>query len=259
MKISVEHVRQNYGEHEVLHDISFDADSGEVLALLGPNGSGKSTLIKSIADIIAPTFGQIKIDGVDAKTIDKTTRAKMIGYVPQYFHYTPFTTVLDTVLIGRRPYMSWSVSDEDLEVVDESLETMSIKDLSARFVNELSGGQRQRVFIARALAQKPSFFLFDEPTSSLDLRHQLETVSTMRDIVRRDNSGMIIALHDLNLALRYTDKVLMLKNGEMYSYGKPEDTLTEKSIRDVYGVDSEIVENKKGKFILSYAPSDVKS
>ncbi len=133
--------------------------------------------------------------------------------------------------------------------------TMNIADLSDRFVNELSGGQRQRVFIARALAQDPSFFLFDEPTSSLDLRHQLETVATMREIVRRENSGMIIALHDLNLALRYTDKVLLLKDGEMYAYGTPEEVLTTESVRDVYGVDAEFVENAKGRFILSYAPS----
>jgi iron complex transport system ATP-binding protein len=179
----------------------------------------------------------------------------MIGYVPQYFHYTPFTTVLDTVLIGRRPYMSWSVSDDDLNIVDSALSIMSITDLSDRFVNELSGGQRQRVFIARALAQDPSFFLFDEPTSSLDLRHQLETVLTMQNIVRKDDSGMIIALHDLNLALRYTDKVLMLKDGEMYAYGTPDNVLTVESVRDVYGVNSEIVENEQGKFILSYAPS----
>lgn len=254
MKISVENLSQDYGSLKVLRNISFDAESGEVLALLGPNGSGKSTLIKTIADIMTPTGGAVKINGADARTVDKTLRAKAIGYVPQYFHYTPFTTVLDTVLIGRRPYMSWSISDDDLKIVDEALETMNISELAPRFVNELSGGQRQRVFIARALAQKPEFFLFDEPTSSLDLRHQLETVSTMRDIVRRDNTGMIVALHDLNLALRYSDKVLMLKGGEVYAYGKPEDVLTEKAVSDVYGVESEIIENKNGKFILSYAP-----
>jgi len=255
MNISIEHVTQKYGSHEVLHDVSFESKSGEVLALLGPNGSGKSTLIKTIADIISPAAGTIKIDGTDLQKIDPIARAKMIGYVPQYFHYTPFTTVLDTVLIGRRPYMSWSVSDDDLNIADSALSIMSITDLSDRFVNELSGGQRQRVFIARALAQDPSFFLFDEPTSSLDLRHQLETVLTMQNIVRKDDSGMIIALHDLNLALRYTDKVLMLKDGEMYAYGTPDNVLTVESVRDVYGVNSEIVENEQGKFILSYAPS----
>ena len=255
MNISVDSVSQKYGSHVVLKDISFESISGEVLALLGPNGSGKSTLIKTIADILAPASGSITIDGVDVQKIDPIDRAKMIGYVPQYFHYTPFTTVLDTVLIGRRPYMSWSVSDDDLNVVDKAMSTMNITDLSDRFVNELSGGQRQRVFIARALAQDPNFFLFDEPTSSLDLRHQLETVSTMREIVRTDNSGMIIALHDLNLALRYTDKVMLLKDGEMYDYGTPSEVLTTESVRDVYGVHAEFVENAQGRFILSYAPS----
>lgn len=167
-------------------------------------------------------------------------------------HSPPFSTPF---LSAAVLYMSWSVSNNDLEVVDNALSTMNITDLSDRFVNELSGGQRQRVFIARALAQDPSFFLFDEPTSSLDLRHQLETVSTMRGIVQKERSGMIIALHDLNLALRYTDKVLLLKDGAMYDYGTPSKVLTTESVREVYGVHAEFVENEQGRFILSYAPS----
>ncbi len=257
MRIEVESVSQKYGSVPVLHDISFTAEAGEVVALLGPNGSGKSTLIKTIADILSPASGRILIDGVDASTIDPIDRAKLIGYVPQYFHYTPFTTVLDTVLIGRRPYMSWSVTDEDLAVVDASLATMHGTDLAGRFVNELSGGQRQRVFIARTLAQQPAFYLFDEPTSSLDLRHQLETVATMQRIVHQEKSCMIIALHDLNLALRYTDKVLMLADGKTYACGTPEEVLSVQAVKDVYGVCADIVENAKGKFILSYAPSDM--
>ncbi|MDV0441222.1 ABC transporter ATP-binding protein [Methanorbis furvi] len=257
MKIDVVSLSQKYGNLQVLHDVSFTADAGEVVALLGPNGSGKSTLIKTIADILPPASGKILIDGADTAAIDPIDRAKLIGYVPQYFHYTPFTTVLDTVLIGRRPYMSWSVTDEDLIAVDKSLATMHVTDLADRFVNELSGGQRQRVFIARTLAQQPAFYLFDEPTSSLDLRHQLETASTMQKIVHEENSCMIIALHDLNLALRYTDKVVMLKDGSIYSCGTPEEVLTEEAVRDVYGVCAEIVENDHGRFILSYAPSNV--
>ncbi len=255
MKVTADLVIQRYGEHEVLHDVSFTAESGEVVALLGPNGSGKSTLIKTIADILQPVSGRILVDDRDLRETDPIDRAKMIGYVPQYFHYTPFSTVLDTVLIGRRPYMSWQVSDEDLKVVDAALSTMHISDLAGRFVNEISGGQRQRVFIARTLAQQPAFYLFDEPTSSLDLRHQLDTVATMRELVHREKTGLIIALHDLNLALRYADKVLMLKDGSTYAYGTPDEILTADAVRDVYGVESEIVENERGRFLLSYAPS----
>ena len=142
-----------------------------------------------------------------------------------------------------------------MEAVDAALSTMHIEDLAERFVNELSGGQRQRVFIARALAQNPEFFLFDEPTSSLDLRHQLETLAVMQDVVHKNNSGMIVALHDLNLALRYADHVVLLKDGSIYADGKPCDVLTTEAVRDVYGVESEVVEKETGRFILSYEPS----
>jgi iron complex transport system ATP-binding protein len=257
MNIDIVSISQKYENLPVLHDVSFTINTGESVALLGPNGSGKSTLIKTIAGILSPTSGKILINGIDAIAVDPIDRAKSIGYVPQYFHYTPFTTVLDTVLIGRRPYISWSVTDNDLAMVDKSLATMHVTDLAGRFVNELSGGQRQRVFIARALAQQPEFYLFDEPTSSLDLRHQLETVSTMQKIVHEEKSCMIIALHDLNLALRYTDKVVMLKDGKIYAYGTPDEVLTKEAIRDVYGVCTEIVENSHGKFVFSYASSNV--
>ncbi len=255
MNIRAEHLTQKYGTHVVLDDISFTASSGEITALLGPNGSGKSTLIKTIADILPLKKGTIFVDGKDITESDKIERAKMLGYVPQYFHYTSFTTVLDTVLVGRRPYMSWSVSEEDLAEVDAALNAMNIADLSDRYVNELSGGQRQRVFIARALAQNPAFYLFDEPTSSLDLRHQLETLAAMQSIVRKNSSGMIVALHDLNLALRYADRVLLLKDGKIYADGHPSDVLTPDAVRDVYGVESSLVENEKGTFLLSYEPS----
>ncbi|MDR0439178.1 MAG: ABC transporter ATP-binding protein [Methanocalculaceae archaeon] len=257
MNIDVVSVSQKYGNLPILHDISFTADSGEVVALLGPNGSGKSTLIKTIANIFPPASGKILIDGVDAVAIDPIDRAKLIGYVPQYFHFTPFTTVLDTVLIGRRPYMSWVVTDDDLAVVDKSLATMYVSDFAGRFVNELSGGQLQRVFIARTLAQQPMIYLFDEPTSSLDLRYQLKIVSAMQQIVHDEKSCMLIALHDLNLAMRYADKVVVLKDGKIYACGTPDEVLTEETIRVVYGVCAEIVENSHGKFVFSYASSDM--
>ena len=252
MKIDVMNLVHNYSTYKVLKDVSFSVDSGEVVSLLGPNGCGKSTTIKIISSLFKPVSGKIKIDGRSIDEIDPVDRAKLNGYVPQYFTYSSYTTVLETVLIGRTPYMSWSVSDEDLAAVDYALRCMNIRDLAERQINELSGGQRQRVFIARAIAQKPVFYLFDEPTSSLDLRYQIDTLTTMRDIIRRDNSGMIVALHDLNLALRYTDKVVLISNGEVYDAGRPADVLTPKAIFEVYGVKAEIIENDKGRFVLAY-------
>ncbi|HJJ27418.1 MAG TPA: ABC transporter ATP-binding protein [Methanocorpusculum sp.] len=253
MNISIKSLTQKYGKHTVLNDVSFSAETGKITALLGPNGCGKSTIIKTIAGILPCPENTIYSDGTDITTLHKADRAKMIGYVPQHFHYTAFTNVLDTVLIGRRPYMSWSVSEEDLKAVDSALRLMNIEDLSERYINELSGGQRQRVFIARALAQEPSFYIFDEPTSALDLRHQLETMSAMQNVVHAEKAGMIVALHDLNLALKYADSVVLLKDGCVYAEGKPLDVLTPEAVSDVYGVTSELVECRNGMFIHPYA------
>lgn len=256
MRLAVESVQQGYGSTNVLSDVSFTVLSGEVVALLGPNGSGKSTLIKTICSLMPPKAGRVTIDGLDVSDLKPMERARLIGYVPQNIQYAPFTTVLDTVLIGRRPYMQWTYSEADLKCASRALETMNIMDLRDRYINELSGGQRQRVFIARTLTQNPRFYLFDEPTSSLDLRYQLRSMKIMRDVVLREGCGMVIAMHDLNLALRYTDKILLLKDQGLYAYGRPEEVLTSDAIHDVYGVESFIVRNDRGLFILPYESSD---
>lgn len=250
--LNVENLGQWYGSNKVLNDLSFQVESGEVVALLGPNGSGKSTLIKTMCHIYPPKSGRVTVDGRDVAEMDAAERARLIGYVPQTVQYAPFTTVLDTVLVGRRPYVQWSYSENDLRIAAEALDTMNILNLRDRYINELSGGQRQRVFIARALAQHPHFYMFDEPTSSLDLRYQLKTMRVMRDIVRQDGCAMVVAMHDLNLALRYSDKVLMLKTRDSCSYGCPDDVINPGSILEVYEVRSNIVINEQGAFILPF-------
>jgi iron complex transport system ATP-binding protein len=256
LRLAVENIYQRYGSNEVLDGLNFSVDSGEMVALLGPNGSGKSTLIKTICDLFPPKSGRVTVDGRGISDIDPLERAKIIGYVPQTVQHSPFTSVLDTVLVGRRPYVQWSYSKKDLEMASAALETMNILDLRSKYINELSGGQRQRVFIARTLTQHPQFYLFDEPTSSLDLKYQLKTMRIMREVIHKEGCGMIVAMHDLNLALRYADKVLMLKDKHIYSYGKTEDVLTIKAIHDVYGVESNIVKNDHGLFILPYDSFD---
>ena len=176
----------------------------------------------------------------------------LVGYVPQSFSYPLYSTVFETVLMGRRRYIKWSVSDEELSRVQRSLDTLEMGGLAGKYINEISGGERQKVFIARALAQDPQVFLFDEPTSALDIRYQIEVMETMRNITRERGAGMIIAVHDLNLAYRYADAVLVLNHGKMVGYGKPQDILTPECIQNVYGVESFTVENEFGKFIVPF-------
>lgn len=252
MKILVKSLFQGYDGKAVIEDINFQADTGEVLAILGPNGSGKSTLIKTLCNLHNPMAGEIYLDDKNIKDHSNEELSKILGYVPQYCGYTQFTSVLDTVLMGRKPYIQWDYSEKDLDIAEQAMMKTNIIDIASKFVNEISGGQLQRVIISRALCQQPKFYMFDEPTSSLDLRHQIETMKIMREIIHSGNSGMIIALHDLNLALRYSDKILMLKDKKIYSYGTPEEIITSKSIKDVYGVEAEIILNERGPFVLSY-------
>ncbi|WP_400196616.1 ABC transporter ATP-binding protein [Candidatus Methanarcanum hacksteinii] len=256
MRMSVRNLVQGYGSKTILDDISFDVDTGEVLALLGPNGSGKSTLIKTICNIMEPRSGRILIDETPIEDIDITDLAKFVSYVPQSTAAATYTTVMDTVLLGRKPYVTWSYRQKDIDYALDAMKAMRIIGYSSRDVSDLSGGQRQRVFLARSLAQCPSFFIFDEPTSALDLKHQMNTMIKMREVVHDKGAGMVIALHDINLAMNYSDKVLMLKNGKIFAYGTPDETITEENIRAVYGVESRIMEAEGRRFILPMSPDN---
>lgn len=252
MRLTIENLEQSYGNRTVLRDVNFSAESGEVVTLLGPNGTGKSTLIKTLCRIMQPKNGRICIDGRDVSSISKEEYAKIVGYVPQSSMYFGYSTVYDAVLLGRKPYVQWSYARNDIDKAAEAMVEMGVDNLFDRMVNELSGGQKQRVTIARAIAQDPDIFVFDEPTSALDLRHQLDTFKLMRSIIKRKNALMIIALHDLNLALRYSDKVVVLNDGGVYDFGDVDEVITEEMIHNVYGVESNIVETEKGRFINAY-------
>ncbi|MFA6803665.1 MAG: ABC transporter ATP-binding protein [Candidatus Methanomethylophilaceae archaeon] len=253
MRMDVEDVSQGYDEKLILEDISFSAESGELITILGPNGSGKSTLIKTICNIMAPRTGSIRIDGNDVGSMEKKQFARMVGYVPQASVFFSYTSVYETVLLGRRPYIEWSYSREDLNIAANAMIAMKVDEFADKYVTELSGGQMQRVFIARSLAQDPNFYIFDEPTSSLDLKHQLDTMLIMRDIIRRENSCLIVALHDLNLALRFSDKIMVLKDRRIYDFGTADEVVTPKMVEDVYGVPAELVSGKHGKYIHPYS------
>ncbi len=237
MMIQVKNLCFYYGKNAVLKNIDIEAAGGEVVSLVGPNGAGKSTLLKCVNRILKPSGGSVWVGGEDIRCLRVRKLARIFGYVPQASHPTFPATVFETVLLGRRPYLDWRVSVENRDVVYEMLALLNLGHLAMRSFNELSGGEQQRVLIARALVQQPKVLLLDEPTSSLDLKHQLDVLSHLVAIVKSRGVAVIMAIHDLNLASQYSDRIVFLKQGKIYCSGTPGDTLIPANIRAVYEVE----------------------
>lgn len=250
MKVIMDHVYVDYDRHRAVDGVSLEVGEGEVLSLIGPNGSGKSTLIKCIAGILRPSSGRVLVNGRDVTAMSLQEVARLIGYVPQTSSHSYHSTVVDAVLLGRKPHIKWDVSRHDLKVVERSMAEVGVTSLAKKLLGQISGGEMQKVVIARALAQEPELFLFDEPTNNLDLKHQLEVLELARSLAIKKKSSTLLALHDLNLAFGYSDRVVMLNAGHIYASGKPEDVLTVSNIKDVFGVDVSILDSGQGRYIL---------
>ncbi|ACV24227.1 ABC transporter ATP-binding protein [Methanocaldococcus fervens] len=238
MILSVDGVEFAYRSRKVLNNIKFKVNRGEVVSILGVNGAGKSTLLKCINRILKPKRGTILIDNFDINKLNGLELAKKVGYVPQRAERN-FLTVFDTVLLGRKPHIKWEVSEKDLEITHKVLKLLNLEDYALRYTNELSGGELQKVIIARALVQEPQILLLDEPTNNLDLKNQLEVMKLIRDVSKSQNIASIVVMHDLNLALRFSDKFIMLKDGIIYAEGD-KSIITPENIKAVYGVDAYI-------------------
>ena len=247
MKIEVNGLQYSYNSKPVLQDVSLQLEAGNILGIVGPNGSGKSTLIKCLDCILKPQKGSILIDGEEINGMKMNELAKKMGYVPQGESSKFPVTVFDAILMGRKPYLNWKPSPKDLKRVSDIISLLHLEDISMREIGATSGGERQKVIIARALAQEPDIILFDEPTSSLDLRHQLEVLNIIKE---QAQSGItsIVAIHDLNMASRYCDKFIMLKEGVIYAAGGPEILHTE-NIEPVYRVKVSVL-NNQGKMVI---------
>ncbi|HNX09596.1 MAG TPA: ABC transporter ATP-binding protein [Methanothrix sp.] len=244
MNLIVKDLQFGYNSRTILNGISLELRPKEMLGVIGPNGSGKSTLIQCIDGLLRPETGSILLDGKELKDISRKELARKVGYVPQTTSRSFFpSTVIDTVLMGKRPHLGWRSSNKDVKNVIQVLRLIGIEDLAMRDINELSGGQQQKVLIARALAQEPAMLLLDEPTSNLDIKHQLEVVEIIREKVMEKSISAIMAVHDLNLAAKYTDRIVMMKDGKVFATGTPESVLTTENIRAVYGVVAEVIKN----------------
>jgi len=228
-----------YRDRQVLEDVSFVLDAGEVIGLVGPNGSGKTTLLRCLDRILDPE-GAVFLDGREMCSMNRTEIARAVAYVPQNGGVSGSATVFETVLMGRRPHLRWSVSEEDKQKVSEALSLLGIGDFASRRVDRLSGGERQRVLIARAIAQDARVLLLDEPTSALDVRNQIEVMDLLRRLAEERRLAVAAAIHDLNLAARYCHRIMMLKEGRVLGQGAPSSLLTGGMMRAAYGIEASV-------------------
>lgn len=246
--IDVRNLYFSYGQKEILHDISFTAGSGEIVAILGNNGAGKSTLITCINKIRKMESGEVTIDGKPIQDMKRKDIARLVAYVPQK-NDTSELSVFDCVLLGRKPYIRWNTDDNDIEICRDMIEKLGLESLQLRSMDELSGGEQQKVMLARALVQKPKVMLLDEPTSSLDPRNQFGMMALIRDIAKHDDITVLVVLHDLNLALRFCDRLFFLKDGRGFRYCTATE-LDSAAISEVYGIGADIIETGGSRFVM---------
>jgi|Deesub1362A_J573_1020465.scaffolds.fasta_scaffold00106_33 iron complex transport system ATP-binding protein len=239
MLLEVRGLKLVLGSSEVLRNLNFKLERGETVGLLGPNGSGKSTLLRAIFGVLKPVEGVIYVDGKNISELNIREIARKMGYLPQESAESRLT-VRDVVLLGRTPYIdSLKIKPVDIKIAEEALEAVGLSGFEDRKFSELSGGEKQKVLLARVFAQKSEILLLDEPTSHLDISSQIEIMSLIKKRIK-DYGSAIIAIHDINLASAYCDKLLLIKRGRIVKAGVPEAVITRESIRDVFGADVEV-------------------
>ncbi|MEA5119241.1 MAG: ABC transporter ATP-binding protein [Propionicimonas sp.] len=247
-----------YGERTIIEDLDLAIPDGSFTVIIGPNGCGKSTLLRSLARLIRPTSGAVLLDGADIATSRTKQLARTIGLLPQSSIAPEGITVVDLVSRGRHPHQSvlrrWGEQDE--AAVREALERTRLTDLSTRVVDELSGGQRQRVWIAMALAQQTPLLLLDEPTTYLDISHQIDVLDLCTEL-HREGRTLVAVLHDLNQAARYATHLVALKQGRIIAQGTPSAVVTAELLHEVFGVQARIVPDPEtgGPLIVPRAPA----
>jgi iron complex transport system ATP-binding protein len=235
MKLTVSDINFAYNGHPILRQISFGLKPGALLCILGVNGAGKSTLLKCLNRILKPGSGSVLIGEENINNLSRNETAKRLGYVPQQ-HPRTRLSVFESVLMGRKPHLNWGPAPTDFALVEKLITQLGLEHLALRPVTDLSGGEMQKVAIARALAQTPEVLLLDEPTSNLDLKNQLEVMGLIRNVVENQGLSAVVAIHDLNLAVRYGDRFLFLKDHRVHSMVDRQ-ALSAETIREVYGVD----------------------
>ncbi len=250
MQITTEQLRAVLGSAEILKGIDLQINDKEFVGVIGPNGSGKSTLLKCVYRVLSPTGGAIYLDGQELHTYRVNESARKIAVVAQHNYYNFDFSVKEVVLMGRAPHKRALERDnaQDYRIVRDALKTVGMESFEDRSFSTLSGGEQQRIILARALAQQTPCLILDEPTNHLDIKYQLQ----LMDIVKGLNRTVISAIHDLNIAAMYCDRLYVLKKGEIVAQGTPKEILTPELIREIYEVDAELYTDYQGQIHILY-------
>ena len=234
--LQIQKANFSYSNGLVLHGVDLSVEAGEMVCLLGPNGSGKTTLIKLVSGVLKPDRGEIRLGGTALSQLSRKSIARRIAVVPQQFHISFAFTSTEVVMLGRIPFLKAFAdeSEADRQLARSALELVGIGELAQRRFDELSGGERQKVILAMALAQEPKLLLLDEPTAHLDVNHQIEILELVKKLNSEQGLTVIAAIHDLNLASLYFNRLILLKEGRVLADGSPAEVLTEPTINEVF-------------------------
>jgi len=240
VKLELQSVWLGYGGNVVVKDLTFQVMPGEMVGLIGPNGSGKSTIIKAISRVISLYSGKILLSGKDVSKMPRGDLARLLGVVPQMPLLPSAFTAFEIVLMGRNPHLGLLQYEgaRDMAITWQAMEKTATHTLAERRVGELSGGEIQRLVIARVLAQEPKSILLDEPTANLDISHQVEILDLIKNLCLENKLTVVAALHDLNLASQYCDRLILINNGRVHAQGTPREVINPANIKEVYGAES---------------------
>lgn len=257
--LTAENIKLGYGAKVIIPDINISIDKPEVISIIGPNGSGKSTLLKGLARLLSPSAGQILLNGRDINRLPTKEVARTMAILPQTVSSPGDMTVRDLIVCGRSPYrrLFSALSEEDLHWINESAELTNVGKFLNRRIDSLSGGERQRAWLAMALAQNPKLLLLDEPTSYLDIRHQLEIMKLVTDLHQKMGITVVMVLHDLNYAARYSQRIIAMKDGVILADGATGAVFTTETLNRLYDVEVTVMSlDQKGGASLVCFPHD---
>lgn len=250
--IKVDNILKKYGEKEILSDVSLELPKKKIISFIGSNGAGKSTLLSIITRTLSRDSGNVVIENKNLEEWRTEELAKVLSILKQSNHLNIRLTVKELVSFGRYPYSKGKLTLEDEEKVEQAIEYMGLKNLENRFIDELSGGQRQMAYIAMVIAQDTEYIFLDEPLNNLDMKHSVQIMKILRNLVDEKGKTIIIVIHDINFVASYSDYIVALKDGKMIRYGNTEEIMKNEVLKDIYGMEIPIYKIENRKFCLYY-------